>query len=150
MLPLYRQSRQIKKRKKMETSSLINIAANQWNIKNRVTFSRLMLSSEMLETAITEINASLKDSTPALVKIAKDGIHAHVYNINGVCLIFNQKVDAEYGNLPTITNAEISNEAALYSAKKFLLKKYALLNRLPVFRNGNFYVETKKALLKFA
>jgi hypothetical protein len=133
----------------MTTLELIQNAANQSNIKNRVAFSRLMLSSEMLESAINEINSMLKDKTPALVRIAKDDTHAHVYNVNGVCLILNQKVAAEYRHLPIATNVEISNKASLCSAKKFLLKQYALLNRLPIFKNGNFYVETKKALLKF-
>lgn len=132
----------------MKTQELITIAANQWNVKFRVQYSHLDLTIGELELAIIEINNQLRDTTPSYVKLAKDSIHATVYNIVGVELIYNQKVADQYSYLPDYSNLNKTFCASvLREAKKVLLKSLAYKKRLPVFMNGRFYAETKRELI---
>jgi len=131
----------------MKTLELIELAANQWNIKFRVQYSSLDLTIEDLEGAINEINIQLRDTVPVWIKVAKDGLHATIYNAAGVELIYNQKVANEYSHLTDYANKNHTlTPDHLKSAKKVLLKHLAYKKQLPVFLNGKFYAETKRAL----
>lgn len=127
---------------------ILILAYSQHNVRYRIKYVNIKIEADEIIYIIKTINNTLFDTTPSYVKIAKDGIHATVYNKVGRSIIFNKKVAHDFKDLPIATNSILLYSSQLITAIKFLERNLVLKLNLPIFNNGKFYVETINELRK--
>lgn len=132
-----------------QQNEILSLALRNYSVVYRVKLAHKIVTTDDLEAVLLFIKDTLNDKVPAMVRVAKDSIHANVFNAAGVYLIYNEKVADQYKHLPTAQNSDLSYAGELLGAKKVLLKLLALHLKYPVFKNGNFYAETKAKLAKY-
>lgn len=129
----------------MKISEILGL--NFYKVVDRMKFYGDKMTEGELIQVIKEIQARMNDKTPAFKRVSKSGERVTIYNSLGIQIGVNLPAN-EFKELESVHIHRQFIFAGENERKiiKELKIKLCHIYRLPVFRNGNFYAETKVKL----